>query len=104
MTRACDYFDLAADYGGALAAAFKGAKTRFCVISFSSDWLYPTQASRQIVHALNSSGAPVSFVDIPTDKGHDAFLLDTPEFIMTARGFLDAAARARGIAPAKCVG
>jgi homoserine O-acetyltransferase len=104
VTRACDYFDLAADYGGALAAAFKGAKTRFCVISFSSDWLYPTQASRQIVHALNSSGAPVSFVDIPTDKGHDAFLLDTPEFIMTARGFLDAAARARGIAPAKCVG
>jgi homoserine O-acetyltransferase/O-succinyltransferase len=101
VTRACDYFDLAADYGGSLAAAFKGARTRFCVASFNSDWLYPTQASRAIVHALNASGAPVSFVDIATDRGHDAFLLDTPELIATTRGFLDAAARARGIAAAK---
>ena len=101
VTRACDYFDLAADYGGSLAFAFKGAKTRFCVVSFKSDWLYPTQASRAIVHALNAGGASVSFVDIETDRGHDAFLLDTPEFIATSRGFLHAAARARGIAPAK---
>jgi homoserine O-acetyltransferase/O-succinyltransferase len=101
VTRACDYFDLAADYGGSLAFAFKGAKTRFCVVSFNSDWLYPTQASRAIVHALNAGGASVSFVDIETDRGHDAFLLDTPEFIATSCGFLNAAARARGIAPAK---
>ena len=101
VTRACDYFDLAADYGGSLAFAFKGAKTRFCVVSFNSDWLYPTQASRAIVHALNAGGASVSFVDIETDRGHDAFLLDTPEFIATSRGFLHAAARARGIAPVK---
>ena len=101
VTRACDYFDLAADYGGSLAHAFKGSKSRFCVVSFNSDWLYPTQASRAIVHALNAGGASVSFVDIETDRGHDAFLLDTPEFIATSRGFLDAAARARGIAPAK---
>jgi homoserine O-acetyltransferase len=101
VTRACDYFDLAADYGGSLAFAFKGAKTRFCVVSFNSDWLYPTQASRAIVHALNAGGASVSFVDIETDRGHDAFLLDTPEFIATSRGFLHAAARARGIGPAK---
>ncbi len=101
VTRACDYFDLAADYGGSLAYAFKGSKSRFCVVSFNSDWLYPTQASRAIVHALNAGGASVSFVDIETDRGHDAFLLDTPEFIATSRGFLDAAARARGIAPAK---
>lgn len=101
VTRACDYFDLAADYGGSLAFAFKGAKTRFCVVSFNSDWLYPTAASRAIVHALNAGGAPVSFVDIETDRGHDAFLLDTPELIATSKGFLDAAARARGIAPAK---
>ncbi|HXW72097.1 MAG TPA: homoserine O-acetyltransferase [Methylocella sp.] len=104
VTRACDYFDLAADYGGTLAYAFKGAKTRFCVVSFNSDWLYPTQASRAIVHALNAGGAPVSFVDIETDRGHDAFLLETPQFIATSRGFLDAAARARGIAPAKSNG
>jgi homoserine O-acetyltransferase len=101
VTRACDYFDLAADYGGSLAYAFKGSKSRFCVVSFNSDWLYPTQASRAIVHALNAGGASVSFVDIETDRGHDAFLLETPEFIATSGGFLDAAARARGIAPAK---
>ena len=101
VTRACDYFDLAADYGGSLAFAFKGAQTRFCVVSFKSDWLYPTQASRAIVHALNAGGASVSFVDIETDRGHDAFLLDTPEFIATSSGFLNAAARARGIAPVK---
>jgi homoserine O-acetyltransferase len=100
VTRACDYFDLAADYGGSLAAAFKGTKTRFCVVSFSSDWLYPTAASRAIVHALNAAGASVSFVDVETDKGHDAFLLDVPDFIATTRGFIDAAARARGLPPA----
>jgi homoserine O-acetyltransferase/O-succinyltransferase len=101
VTRACDYFDLAADYGGSLAYAFKGSKSRFCVVSFNSDWLYPTQASRAIVHALNAGGASVSFVDIETDRGHDAFLLDTPEFIATSHGFLNSAARARGIALAK---
>jgi homoserine O-acetyltransferase len=101
VTRACDYFDLAGDYGGSLARAFKDTKTRFCVVSFNSDWLYPTAASRAIVHALNAGGASVSFVDIETDRGHDAFLLNIPEFIATSRGFLDAAARARGLPPAK---
>ena len=86
-------------YGGSLAKAFIGSKTRFCVVSFSSDWLYPTSASRAIVHALNAGGASVSFVDIATDRGHDAFLLDDPEFSATARGFLDGAARARGLPP-----
>jgi homoserine O-acetyltransferase len=103
VTRACDYFDLAADYEGSLALAFKGTKTRFCVVSFNSDWLYPTSASRAIVHALNAGGASVSFVDIETDRGHDAFLLDVPEFIATSRGFLDAAARARGLPPPAAV-
>jgi len=101
VTRACDYFDLAADYGGSLAHAFKGTKTRFCVVSFQSDWLYTTADSRAIVHALNAGGASVSFVDIETDRGHDAFLLNEPEFIATTRGFLDAAARARGLPPAE---
>ena len=97
VTRACDYFDLAADYGGQLAAAFKQSKTRFCVVSFSSDWLYPTSASRAIVHALNAGGASVSFVDILTDRGHDAFLIEDPEFNATAQGFLNGAAKARGL-------
>jgi homoserine O-acetyltransferase len=96
MTRAMDYFDLAADYGGSLARAFKGAKTRFCLVSFTSDWLFPTSDSRAIVHALNAGGASVSFVEIETDKGHDAFLLDEPDLMATTRGFIDSAARARG--------
>jgi homoserine O-acetyltransferase/O-succinyltransferase len=98
LTRAMDYFDLAADYGGVLANAFKGAQTRFCVVSFTSDWLFPTSDSRAIVHALNAGGARVSFAEITTDKGHDAFLLDEPELFAITRGFLDSAAKARGLA------
>ncbi|ALK07974.1 homoserine O-acetyltransferase MetX [Blastochloris viridis] len=97
VTRAMDYFDLAADHGGILAQAFRGTRTRFCVVSFNSDWLFPTSESRQIVKALNAAAASVSFVEIETDKGHDAFLLDVPEFEATLRGFLDAAAKARGL-------
>ena len=97
MTRAMDYFDLAADYGGQLAQAFRGTKARFCVVSFTSDWLFPTSESRVIVHALNAGGASVSFVEIETDKGHDAFLLDLPDLVATSRGFIESAARARGL-------
>ncbi|HET7679714.1 MAG TPA: homoserine O-acetyltransferase [Xanthobacteraceae bacterium] len=97
LTRAMDYFDLAADYGGVLANAFRGAQTRFCVVSFTSDWLFPTSDSRAIVHALNAGGARVSFAEITTDKGHDAFLLDEPELFAIVRGFLDSAAKARGL-------
>jgi homoserine O-acetyltransferase len=96
LTRAMDYFDLAADYGG-LANAFKGTPTRFCVVSFTSDWLFPTSESRAIVHALNATSARVSFAEIVTDKGHDAFLLEEPELFAIVRGFLDGAGRARGL-------
>jgi homoserine O-acetyltransferase len=96
ITRAMDYFDLAADYGGVLADAFRGTKTRFCVISFTSDWLFPTPESRAIVQALNAVAANVSFVEIATDKGHDAFLLDEPELFATLRGFLAGCAEHRG--------
>lgn len=98
MTRAMDYFDLAADYGGVLANAFAGTRTRFCIVSFTSDWLFPTDGNRQVVHALNAAGANVSFVEVKSDKGHDAFLLDEPEMLATIRGFLGAAARVRGLA------
>jgi homoserine O-acetyltransferase len=97
VTRAMDYFDIAADHGGSLAKAFAGTRTRFCVISFTSDWLFPTPESRQVVHALNAAGASVSFAEITSDKGHDAFLLDEPELFAITRGFLEAAARARGL-------
>jgi homoserine O-acetyltransferase len=99
ITRAMDYFDLAADYGGSLPKAFAGTKTRFCLVSFTSDWLFPTAESRAVVHALNAVAANVSFVEIETDKGHDAFLLDEPEFFATLSGFLEGAASVRGLAP-----
>jgi len=88
ITRATDYFDLAADYQGDLANAFCGTKTRFLLASFTSDWLYPTAESRSIARALNRAGANVSFVEFPSDKGHDAFLLDEPDFHRTLAGFL----------------
>ncbi len=97
ITRACDYFDLAAEHGGVLANAFRGAKTRFCIVSFTSDWLYPTAESRAIMHALNAVTANVSFVEIESDKGHDAFLLEEPEFFATLSGFLNGAAEHRGL-------
>ncbi len=98
LTRAMDYFDLAADCNGVLANAFKDTPTRFCVISFTSDWLFPTPESRAVVHALNAGGARVSFAEIVTDKGHDAFLLEEPELFAIVQGFLDGAAKARGLA------
>ena len=98
LTRAMDYFDIAADHDGVLANAFKDSPVRFCLISFTSDWLFPTADSRAIVHALNAAGARVSFAEIKTDKGHDAFLLEEPELFGIVRGFLDAAAKARGLA------
>ena len=97
ITRAMDYFDLVEEYGGVLARAFEGTETRFCVISFTSDWLFPTSENRAIVHALNAVAANVSFVEIESDKGHDAFLLDEPEFRATLAGFLNGAAEHRGI-------
>ena len=97
ITRAMDYFDLAADNDGVLANAFRGTKTRFCVVSFTSDWLYPTRESRAIVQALNAVAANVSFVEIESDKGHDAFLLHEPELFNAIRGFLNAAAQRRGL-------
>lgn len=97
LTRAMDYFDIAADHQGVLANAFKNTPTRFCVVSFTSDWLFPTSESRAIVHALNAAGGRVSFAEIKTDKGHDAFLLDEPELFAIVRGFLDSAGKARGL-------
>jgi homoserine O-acetyltransferase len=97
LTRAMDYFDIAGDHNGVLAEAFRGIKTRFCVVSFTSDWLFPTSESRALVHALNASSARVSFAEIETDRGHDAFLLDVPEFFEISRAFLQSAGKARGL-------
>jgi homoserine O-acetyltransferase len=97
ITRAMDYFDLAADHKGDLANAYRGTRTRFLLVSFTSDWLFPTAESRTIARALNRAGANVSFVEIPSDKGHDAFLLDEPDFHRTLAGFLAGCAEHAGL-------
>lgn len=89
ITRAMDYFDIAEEHGGKLADAFAGTKARFCLVSFDSDWLYPTAESRHVVHALNAAGAPVSFVELSAPFGHDSFLLDVPALDRVVKGFLD---------------
>jgi homoserine O-acetyltransferase len=100
ITRAMDYFDLASEHGGVLANAFKDTPVRFCIISFTSDWLFPTSENRDIVHALNAVAADVSFVEIKSDAGHDAFLLDEPEFSATLQGFLNGCAERLGLVDA----
>lgn len=90
ITRAMDYFDLAQPHDGVLARAFMGTTTRFCLISFDTDWLYPTAESRRIVHALNAAGAQASFVELASPFGHDAFLLECPEMNRIIDGFLRA--------------
>jgi homoserine O-acetyltransferase len=97
ITRAMDYFDLAAEHGGDLSAAFRGTRTRFFVASFSSDWLFPTGESRALVRALNAAAANVSFVEFQSDKGHDAFLLEEPEFHRALGGFLAGCADRLGV-------
>lgn len=97
VTRAMDYYDLAADHDGQLAKAFMNTETRFCIVAFTTDWLFPPAESRLVVHALNAAGASVSFVEIESDKGHDAFLLDEPEMFDAIDGFLKSAHKARGL-------
>lgn len=99
ITRAMDYLDIARRYDGRLADAFKNAShVRCCVISFSSDWLYPTLENKSIVHAMNAAGVPVSFAEIDSPNGHDAFLLEEPEMDQMLTGFVTAAANAKGLA------
>lgn len=89
ITRAMDYFDLAEEHGGKLADAFAGTSARFCLVSFDTDWLYPTSESRHIVHALNAAGAKVSFVELSAPHGHDSFLLEHPQLDRVVKGFLE---------------
>jgi homoserine O-acetyltransferase/O-succinyltransferase len=98
ITRAIDYFDLASDFGGQLANAFQGSAAKYCVFAFSSDWHYPPEDNRAVVRALIAAGAEASYVEVETDKGHDAFLLEEPSFEAALTGFIDSAASARGLA------
>ena len=89
ITRAMDYFDLIKQYNGNLSKAFLNTKTKFFVISFTSDWLYPTSENKDIVIALNAIGADVGFVEIESDKGHDSFLLNVPKFLETLKNYIN---------------
>ena len=90
ITRAMDYFDLAAPHAGKLASAFAKTSARFCVIAFDSDWLYPTSESRRTVQALVAAGRHVSFVELASPHGHDSFLLESPALNAVVDGFLRA--------------
>ncbi|MBL4602644.1 MAG: homoserine O-acetyltransferase [Emcibacteraceae bacterium] len=96
ITRAMDYYDISAEFDGSLLAALDNTPVKFCIMSFTSDWLYTTEESREMVRALNAVGAQVSFVEIEMDKGHDSFLLECPEMFNIISGFLAAEARFDG--------
>ena len=98
ITRAMDYFDMVEEHGGVATDIFAGTNVRFGVISFTSDWMFPTAENREIVKALNGVGANVSFVEIETDHGHDSFLMDVADYHRVIRGFLEGAAELRGTA------
>ncbi|MBV9443453.1 MAG: homoserine O-acetyltransferase, partial [Acidobacteriaceae bacterium] len=92
ITKAMDYFDLSAGYG-CLAARFNGARARFLILSFTSDWLYPTYQSLETVSALRSRNIDVAFCELNSNYGHDAFLLETTEQSEMITGFLDSVYR-----------
>ena len=92
-----DYFDLANQFDGNLSQAFKNTKCKFLIISFTSDWLFPTSESLTIVEALNKTAANVSFIEVVSDKGHDSFLLKVDEFHNILNGFISGVARKKGL-------
>ena len=90
LTRAMDYFDLEKKFSTAIEfSPIPNQHIRYLIISFTSDWLFPTSENRKIVKTLNYFTRNVSFTEIETDKGHDSFLLDEPELDSTIKGFLD---------------
>jgi len=96
ISKAMDYYDPATRYGsGSLLAAFEQIRpdTRALVISFTSDWLYPTAEAKEIVRALKGNGIPAAFLEIPSTYGHDAFLLPNEQMEAAIRGFLASVAK-----------
>lgn len=87
ITRAMDYFDLPGKYGS-LLEAFAGVEAEMLVVSISSDWLFPTYQSKEIVRALKANGVPTTFTELQSDYGHDAFLVPNDRLARTLTGFL----------------
>ena len=89
ITKAADYFDLERQHGdGSLLKAFSHSKAKFLIVSFTSDWLYPTYQSKDLVQAMKKNGLDVSFCEIEADWGHDAFLLANDQLTELISGFL----------------
>ncbi|RCV90382.1 homoserine O-succinyltransferase MetX [Billgrantia montanilacus] len=97
MTKALDYFDPAAVHGGVLAKAVKPARCPFLVVSFTSDWRFPPSRSRELANALIRAGKSVSYVNIASPHGHDAFLLPEPRYQAVFAAFMSRAARELGL-------
>ena len=90
LTRAMDYFDLSDSYRKTLEFVHQSNNhIRNLIISFTSDWLFPTKENKEIVEILNNLKKNVSFLEIETDKGHDSFLLDEPDLDCAIKGFLE---------------
>ncbi|HAU69490.1 MAG TPA: homoserine O-acetyltransferase [Gammaproteobacteria bacterium] len=100
MTKALDYFDPAAKTNDDLNQALAVAKAKFLVISFSSDWRFPVERSREIVRALQNNSLDVSYAEIESPHGHDSFLLDVPDYVRVLSAYIDrVASEAETISP-----
>ena len=89
VTKAMDYFDLTAKTGSVATAFADSATLRYLVLSFTSDWLYPSYHSKDLVSALTAAGADVTYLDVKSSWGHDAFLLEVETMTELLSGFLD---------------
>ncbi len=88
ISKAIDYFDLKAEYDGSLIKAFENVSADFLIISYTSDWLYPSAKSREIVKALRTNGKHAVYTEIESDSGHDTFLLEDERTLRNISNFL----------------
>src|SRR5690606_37116436 len=100
ITRALDYVDPARRTGGDLAQALEPARADFLLVSFTTDWRFPPERSREIVRALLKNGSPVTYAEIDAPHGHDAFLLEDSRSDAVLRGYYERIARKLGVAVA----
>ena len=97
ITKAMDYFDLTEPHGSLAAAFANSTSLRYLVVSFTSDWLYPSYHSKELVRALTAAGADVTYLDIQSTWGHDAFLLEVDTMTRLLGSFLDRLVREEGV-------
>lgn len=99
ITKAMDYFDLSASTGSLAAAFANSAHLKYLVVSFTSDWLYPSYHSKELVGALTAVGADVTYLDVKSTWGHDAFLLEVETMTNLLGSFLERLAMEKAVAP-----